>query len=108
MKRLIITAALALAATTAIAADLPDYDVDGYCKGLYEENGVLDQRMYNYCIQTEQEAYDSLKANWEILDANAVASCTDLYDNPNDPYRMLKYCIEQQTAAAAAVPTFKK
>ncbi len=80
-------------ASLAFGADLPRFDVEGYC----EDIGGGSHDMFNFCIEEEQKAYDQLRANASSLNPQTVSYCTDIAGNS---YDMLLFCIEEENDAA--------
>lgn len=98
--RYIIAAAVIMAATPAIAQEIPRFDVDGYCTKLFPDT----QSLKTVCLESQQEAYNALKPAWSQIPATMRDYCTDLFP---DSYDLLQVCIEGEIEAAQANESFE-
>ena len=65
VRGLVMATTLCIAWTSAGAVNVPSWESgksDEHCKSEWTTRGVLDQRMFNYCMRREREAYDSFVA----------------------------------------------
>lgn len=77
----------------AEAADLPRYDVEGYCEDI--ASGSHD--MFNFCIEEEQKSYNQLRDQSDSIDPQTMNYCSDI---AGSSYDMLLFCVEEETSAA--------
>lgn len=104
MKALLMSLLMTGLANVPVAAQtaLPRLDPEGHCRDQWTENGALNHRMMQFCLQQEQTAYDSLRSEWPQLDRSIQVTCLRDWGNPRNPnssYRMLRFCTEQQNSA---------
>lgn len=98
--RYIIAAAVIMAATPAIAEEIPRFDVDGYCTGLFPDS----QSMTLVCLKSQQESYNALKPVWSQIPAAIRDHCTELFP---DAYKMVEVCVEKEMESAQANESFE-
>ncbi len=92
MKKLLL---LACFFSLSANAEIPRYDVEGYCKSVKEVSGGSDM-IYNGCIDMEQEAYNSLKPNWERYTEKTKKYCNDVGKVSGGSYTILEGCIDME------------
>ncbi len=103
-NKIMIALAMMLFATTANAT--PRYDVASHCKEVAEFGGYSSV-IYNACIEQEQTAYDSLKANWDNISSKTTSYCDEIACFGGCSYTILESCIEQETGASNNTTEFK-
>jgi hypothetical protein len=94
-----------------------DYSSDsqGICKEKWTKRGVLDSRMFNYCMRQQSEAYEDLRS------LQKKYSTQKFYSEVAFPYcdsqwtkrgitdtRMLVYCLEHEVEGMKDVDNFRK
>jgi hypothetical protein len=88
--------AFALAApVTALAQDLPRFDVQVHCQRLAGLGGQMSQSVFGICMDVEQAAYDGLKPTWQALPSAVREHCLSLasFGGPGS-YAVLQTCIQ--------------
>ncbi len=76
-------------------AEVPRYDVEGYCEKLKKVSGGSDM-IYNSCIDMEQDAYNNLKPNWAIYPEETKKYCNRLGEVSGGAYSILETCIDME------------
>ena len=101
MLRNAFVVAIALAFPAVVhAQDLPRLDPVGNCRKDWTKAEVPDNRMYAFCMDREQTAYDGLKTTWQSMSTNVRRVCIGDWGNPaGGSYRMLQFCTERQAEA---------
>lgn len=84
---------LTVFSSASFAADLPRYDVEGYCEMI--ASGSHD--MFNFCIDEEQKAYNELRTMTSSVETQTLNYCDQI---AGDSYDMLLFCIEEEIDAA--------
>jgi hypothetical protein len=112
MTRLATIAALGIAAAfypLAARAEMPDYDVNVYCKQVAAVGGAPSQMILGGCYRQEQESYDALKPTWDQLPATMRAYCDQVarVGGSGGAYMILKGCIDQEQQSAQQNGAFK-
>ncbi len=83
------------------AADPPRYDVELHCDQIAGFTGSYSSEMFNFCVESEQRAYDGLKAHWDALPDRVRGHCNEIAAFvPPGSYEMLAFCVDQERAAA--------
>lgn len=99
-------AAIAFATGSVHANDLPRYDPVAYCDQVSEAAGGS-MRIKNRCIDQEQESYNKLQTEWEIVATETQRHCHDVSRMTGGSYRMLERCVISETKEAANPSQFK-
>ena len=100
LRYTLITVVIIVLPVASYAQDLPRLDPVEKCRREWTEGVTLNNRMYAYCLDREQAAYDSLKPVWQSFSANVRNICLHDWGSPTDgSYRMLQYCADQQRQA---------
>lgn len=97
---------LLLGAAEARAQEIPTFDVEKHCRSQSKLFGNSNF-MLSACYSQEQEAYDSVKADWDTLDGKIKKNCIAQAKAVLPSYFMLQACVEQEVAAQEDVKNFK-
>jgi hypothetical protein len=89
---------LATTPLSAALAEMPNYDVDAYCKRVADLAGSS-QQMLKLCIAQEQRSYDHLKPDWDRLPSTMRSYCDRVANAAGQSFHMLELCIAQEQAA---------
>lgn len=95
-----------MAVPVARAQDMPRYDVEAYCQEVAEFSGGSEM-IFNGCMEMEQDAYNSRKAEWASLPGKARDYCDEVAEFSGGSYAILDGCLDMETEAAASTPTFQ-
>lgn len=92
---------LALLTGTAIASEMPRFDVEAQCEMVASVGGEFSNMTYNGCIQLEQSAYDRFKGEWASIPVEIRRQCIEVatVGGPGS-YSALGGCIDLETQAA--------
>jgi hypothetical protein len=84
----------------ARAQEIPRFDVNRQCRAVASVTGAYSEAIFSSCIDMEQNAYDSLKADWAALSDSMKAHCTQVatVTGPGS-YAILRSCIEMENDA---------
>lgn len=106
-KPFICTAIAALALALPAQAEMPRYDVEKHCDQIAGFGASYSSEMFNFCIDSEQAAYNALRANWDSLSPRIQRHCDQIaaFAGPGS-YEMLKFCTEEENSAEANRKTF--
>lgn len=98
----LLGAGLALFAGSAMAADMPRFDVEGHCGQVAAVGGSPSNTLYNSCIDMEQTAYNGLKGQWASLPASIQNHCLDVASvgGPGS-YSLLESCVDMEVSAGS-------
>ncbi|MCL3883668.1 hypothetical protein [Marivita sp. GX14005] len=107
LRRSLPALMLAGIGTSVAMAGPPRYDVDTHCTTIAEFGGTYSAEMYNYCVESEQSAYNALKPQWDTLPAQVQAHCNKIASFGTPSYEMLEYCVKEEMSASANPPVFK-
>lgn len=91
MKLLLAAVAVAAFPSLAMAQDVPRYDPETHCDNVAGDSS----RLYNHCIESEQESYDAVKRAWANVPERPRSHCADIADS----YRLLEHCLKRETEA---------
>ncbi|MDP1628824.1 MAG: hypothetical protein Q8L94_17040 [Parvibaculum sp.] len=91
--------ALVAAAPAQAGPDIPRYDVPGYCTDVA---AAIDGShvIYGGCMDQEQQAYNSLKRDWESIPADTRSYCDSVARSIGGSYTIMEGCIDQELSAA--------
>ncbi len=105
MKRLISALAIFFLMSSAAAAlsDLPQYDVDQYCRKLAVATSMLNGHTVATCANRERAAYDGLRGEWDRHSKGAKDYCVTLVNKINPSYVLLTTCLKQTQRSAGRV-----
>lgn len=106
MPYITFLATLTVTAFEVSAAEIPRYDVAGYCGNVAEISGGSDL-IYNGCIKNEQVAYNTLKERWESIPARTRAYCLEVGRVSGGSYLILDGCFDLELSAANNKSTFE-
>lgn len=95
----ILVAGLAMTASAAAAAPLPDYDIDEYCKTVAASVGGSYQ-IELMCVREEKSSRDAV-SGMDDLEARLIAYCDQVASSIGGSYQILKTCIDQELGAKA-------
>ena len=95
-----------LAATPALAQEMPRYDVEGHCAEVSRMGGGSDM-IRNGCIEIEQDAYNALKDAWPGLPERTRGYCAEIGAIGGGSYSILEGCVQMETDAAGNRPVFR-
>ena len=85
---------------TALAQDLPRFDVQVHCQRLAGLGGLMSQSVFGICMDVEQAAYDGLKPTWQALPSAVREHCLSLASLGGlGSYAVLKTCIQVEVDA---------
>lgn len=108
LRHFFTAAALVFGSAAAHAADMPRYDVEAQCKQVASMGGSTSSMMMNSCMDTEQSAYDNLKAKWTDIPDNIRKQCDQVASvGGTGSYMMLEQCVQMETKAASKPKKFK-
>lgn len=97
---------LVLVPAVAMAAAMPRYNVEAYCKNVQNVSGGS-AMIYNGCIQNEQTSYNHLKATWGRLPAKVQGYCDQVGQAVGGSYLILKGCVDNEMNAMQGTKSFK-
>src|SRR5271163_4882406 len=106
MRTPLIMTLICFAAPLASAANVPDFDTNGYCK---KTNDIVDQQSdkdYDYCIHSERRAQELLTKLIDAISVEEVNSCINKASKNNlGSYVELAVCIELHPSFGASKNT---
>jgi hypothetical protein len=97
--RALILAAACVAATPALAIDLPRFDVEAHCDQLGGLAGRYSDTIEKECFETEQRAYDKLKLVWNDAPDEVRRRCLAIATTASANYTLLKGCVDVEMRA---------
>lgn len=100
MRMLFVAVTLVMTTHAAMAADLPRYDVEGYCNEVVEFSGG-GHSLFNGCIKMEQQAYNALKSDWAQIPDDTQQYCMEVSEFSDAAYSLLKGCIDNEISEAS-------
>jgi len=103
MKPLVSVLAISLftSSCAAAAADLPSYDVEGYCRQIATATATLSGPVVNACIERERQAFSRLQGEWTELPEAMRQYCLSLLPRIALSYVLLDTCIKKASNSAA-------
>jgi len=110
MRAMVVLLVLGLAGSVpARASSLPRYDPEAHCRKVATAIGAYSAMIDKGCLEMEQQAYDSLKSNWDVFPIDAQEHCDEVARAIGDEgsYSILKGCIEMETEAARTKKQFR-
>lgn len=95
-----ILLATSVSVTSALAAEIPRYDVESWCKTVAASAGGSSALIYNGCFDQEQDAYSALKQSWGATPDKTRRWCNQVaMSGGSGSYMILKGCMDQETEA---------
>src|SRR5271163_510278 len=95
MRVPLIITLICFAAPFASAADVPDFDTEGYCKKTRDIVDSQSDKDYDYCIHSERKAQDLLAKLIDAIPVEGVNNCINKASKNNfGSYVELAVCIE--------------
>ncbi|WP_321340744.1 hypothetical protein [uncultured Cohaesibacter sp.] len=92
----------------SLAADMPRYDPEGYCKEVASFGGDYSAMLDKSCLEMEQTAYNALKTRWDGISSYARSYCNEVaLFGGGGSYNLLKSCIAMEEQAADSKKEFK-
>ena len=98
--------ALAAGAAAAQDAEIPRFDVEGYCQRMKELSGGSEEARAR-CIRSNQQSYDALKPRWAELPEDVRNYCARMGEMGGGDYGFVARCVDSELQAGATAPTFK-
>lgn len=93
---------------TAMAQDMPRYDVTAHCGKVAAFGGSPSEVVRNGCMKMEQSAYDELKGQWSVFPAAMRKHCDKVATfGGAGSYTTLKGCIDMEKDASNKPSGFK-
>lgn len=92
-------------ATLVNASELPRFDVEGHCEEVSQVVGGSHQ-IYNSCMQSEQRAYNSLKAQWPSVSGRIRGHCQEVAEVIGGSYEIMASCVRSEQSAAGQRESF--
>ena len=88
------------ASADAQPSEMPNYDVDRQCRRIASMGGSYSESLFGACFDSEQAAYDGLKARWAALPATIRGQCDRIARMGGaGSYSLLQVCVQQEEAA---------
>ncbi|MBC6436717.1 MAG: hypothetical protein GDA52_00950 [Rhodobacteraceae bacterium] len=79
MRLFLFALAVSVGATATLAfAQIPRYDVEAHCDMIAGFGGTYSNEMYNFCIQSEQAAYNALQPMWDSVPGRIQTHCKQI------------------------------
>lgn len=101
--RAVLVLAAALSSSSALALELPRYDVETHCKEVAGFGGTYSASIDQSCFTMEQGAYNAIKAMWGSVSANIRKHCDEVASfGGGGSYSILQSCIEMEAEADSA------
>ena len=89
-------------------AEMPRYDVKGYCQVIASVGGTYSETMNAGCFEMEQSSYNNMKPKWDNLSSNLQKYCDQIARvGGGGSYSMLEGCIQMEEQAGSTDKTFK-
>jgi hypothetical protein len=87
---------------------IPRYDVESHCDTISRVAGNKSQRIFNTCIDQEQQTYNGLRAKWLTFPSDAQGHCDTIARvGGAGSYRLLATCLQNEMEAAGSARRFK-
>jgi hypothetical protein len=102
MKIASLVAFFATMASSALAHELPRFNVETHCKQVAGFGGSYSATIDKSCFDMEQDAYDKLKQIWPSVAAKTQKHCATVAGfGGSDSYSILQSCVQMETSAAS-------
>ena len=105
---LALGAIVATGVASAVAQEIPRFDVEKHCEEVASVSGSSSSMIYNGCIDMEQSSYNSIKKIWGDLDNKIKEHCHEVasFSEPGS-YSIYKGCIDMEKSAKENKSEFK-
>lgn len=96
---------VAVPSVTVAPEALPRIDAEAHCREVSAFSGGSAE-VQNFCLNSEQTAYDKLKGTWSNYPERARSYCASLIPFAGS-YEILVFCLEQEAQAVGAKKSFE-
>ena len=93
---------LFLTASVAEARSLPEWDAAGQCKAMSIEDDVSEDPLYSACLEREEAAYQTLKAELDGIPDASWNACIEM-GNLEKSYLLFLDCLEESPSGAGTL-----
>jgi hypothetical protein len=105
MKAIGAVAGLVILTTSAVCAELPQYDIDASCKRAAASTGAAEEGTRRVCVLMEKQRAKEIAARLDTIDSEALGRCAA---QAHDSYSVLGGCLGVPSEMRATVIEVEK